>query len=289
MEFIKKLKNSFNIGAEKALDTSDVSKTKKIHSIKETSGIKQEIDEREPKIEYREIIINDSILYLYRNGRRPFVSGCLDIEEDKIIIYRYKLDEKIKLNSNISFDRFLMEQQKCKDAEFRVLEHEKKHWKNHKFGVKEDLINNLVELSLSYAFDEISAFAQSNLYGVSNITEEEAQHALMMGVRDFMEVAPIYLDKHFEKVLMVALLRKSEGKLKDEDMIPFVIDYSWAFKNLVKNYLTFGNVCCYDLKRGYYANEINQNLYAIKYKYKEKIAQITRNSLGRLFLERNFR
>ena len=56
---LKKLKNSFNIGAEKALDTTDVSKTKKIHSIKETSGIKQEIDEREPKIGYREIIIND--------------------------------------------------------------------------------------------------------------------------------------------------------------------------------------------------------------------------------------
>ena len=136
MEFIKKLKNSFNIGAEKALDTSDASNMKKIQSIKETSGIKQEIDEREPQIEYREIIINDSILYLYRNGKRAFVSGCLDIEEDKIIIYRYKLDEKIKLNSNISFDRFLMEQQKCKDAEFRVLEHEKKHWKNHKLGIK---------------------------------------------------------------------------------------------------------------------------------------------------------
>lgn len=247
------------------------------------------IENDEPDIEYREVIIDGENLNLYRTGKQLFIGGCMDEQEDKIIIYRYKLSDNIKLNPKIKFDNYFIEKHKCKDSEARIVEHEKKHWRNKKFGVKEEIISNLLELSLSYAFDEISAFSQSNLYGVPSVTEEEAQHALMMGIRDFIEVAPFYLDMHFEKVLFVALLRKSMGTLKDEDFIPFVIDYSVSFQRLVKNYLTFGNICCYDMKKGYYANEINQNLFAIKYKYKEKISQITKNSLNKLFLERRIR
>lgn len=238
------------------------------------SVVKVETVKNGPKIEVRETIVNASNIKLYRNGNILFIAGFL--EKDDIIIYRYKISDNLKLNLNINFDRSLINWNNNKDGEKKTIAHEKKHWENNKFALKEDMAVNLEELALSYAWDEISAFTAANLYKESNINKDTLYYSFLLGTHDFLNRQCFYLNLHFDTVSRIAFKRKAFGCLVYTDITSIDNNYSESFKRLIKEYLTFNGVSCYEIKNSRYAKEVNHNISIITHNYRKLILKLTR-------------
>lgn len=183
---------------------------------------------------YQTRIINADNVDLYRNS---MTYGEVSVAAEQIIIYRYRIADGLNLPKNDAVYKRL-----ANVDENRTMAHEKRHCRNYMFNDYYYSTDNVFEVGLLSANDEISAFIAGLLYGRAPRNIMQLHQIASYCIDNFLGKSN-YLNRHMRRVDMACdrIFRGPDGVRRIEKLLARKrVSYSKTFDAIIDYYMTFG-------------------------------------------------
>lgn len=211
-------------------------------------------DNKPISISFKNIVINDNLLRYYENNMSEMRAGSFDLIGNKVIIYRYSIQGKVSKDNKVAK---MVAYYNAHHAQYIV--YYKRLCQNYAaLPVKLVGANPYSNILLKYVA-EVSSIAEGFLVGNANPSESDVLEAVLKSAKVLDKQKDVFAKEHMSLDLAGVVLGAAEGK-------PL---YDASFKKLCRQFLTFGNVCLFDLDKNSEQAKQIRKLFVDAQKYYE--------------------